>query len=852
MIPMALLLRRPALFAGLVLGAFAALSCGVASARAQGMGQSFKDCDECPVMVEIPPGSFVMGSPVSEPGRDSDEGPPRRVTIGRGFAIGKFEVTRDEFAAFVGEAGHAMPGSCSPISDGSDDGRSWRFPGFAQSGREPVTCVRWADAEAYARWLSRKTGQAYRLPSEAEWEYAARAGTETARYWGRAIGQDRANCDGCGSAWDDRRTAPVGSFAPNAFGLHDVLGNNWEWVADCYLSSYAGAPLDGRPRLEGDCGYRVVRGGSWESDTRRLRAANRNKLDEDDIDDDFGFRVVRELGSKVPPSLVSGRPTGQDIGTLEIMGPNVTINREPASNGMRVKAGDYIATGSRSRAKISLFDGGFLLLEENTDPTLWDRLLATGECIIAYVLDSGTGAGETGDCKIDAATPSSDNALIGSKYILTAGPVSTSLTILEGQATIRGEREVTVRAGHQVVMSRDAITVPRRLHERETGLLNDYLDSFDFTGERSPIWPVSVPRVEGLSFEEAARNLSRAGLGLERVGDRGTERFPPGAIAEQRPAAGSVVPPGTAVHVYIAVQRARDPVTPISVPAIEGRSFNEAARILSRLGLTLRQIDKRPTTRFPPGTIVEQRPPAGTPVARGTEVRVIVGAEPAPVEVPFIEGRSLEEAAGILSSRGLKLRRIGERPTTRLPPGTIAEQRQRAGSLVPRGTAVQVIVWARPTPVEVPYIVGRHFKEAAGILSRRGLTLRQIDKRITTKFPPDAVVEQRPAARTKVAPGSVVRVIVAVAPVSMVPPPLFLPPVEVPYIVGKSFKEAANILSPLGLKLEKVGVLTTKQALPGTIVKQSPGARTKVTRGTAVKVYLEAAGGAGGIIQRIQ
>jgi formylglycine-generating enzyme required for sulfatase activity len=169
----------------------------------------------------------------------------RNVTIGAPFAVGKFEVTFAEWDACVAQGG------CSHRPYDGGWGR----------GRQPVINVNWDDAQQYVAWLSRKTGKSYRLLSEAEWEYAAQAGS--GREAAVTPGANEANCDGCGSRWDDKQTAPVGSFAANAFGLHDMLGNVWEWTADCWNESHAGAPPDGSARLWGNCSFRVLRGGSW-------------------------------------------------------------------------------------------------------------------------------------------------------------------------------------------------------------------------------------------------------------------------------------------------------------------------------------------------------------------------------------------------------------------------------------------------------------------------------------------------------------------------------------------------------------------------------------------------------------
>ncbi len=221
-------------------------------------GDTFRDCNECPEMVVVPSGSFLMGSPEDEEGRYDNEGPQHRVTIAEPFAIGVYEVTFDEWDACV------AAGGCNGYRP-DDDG--WG------RGRRPVINVSWDDAQAYVDWLSDRTGEEYRLPSEAEWEYAARAGTTT-RYWpGDEITAEYANF-----GRNVGRTIEVGSLGrPNAFGLHDVHGNVWEWVEDCWNDSYAGAPANGTAWTSGDCGRRVLRGGSWDDYPRSLRSAYRGR-----------------------------------------------------------------------------------------------------------------------------------------------------------------------------------------------------------------------------------------------------------------------------------------------------------------------------------------------------------------------------------------------------------------------------------------------------------------------------------------------------------------------------------------------------------------------------------------------
>lgn len=241
-----------------------------------------------------------MGSPEGEERRQKDEGPTRRVRIPEGLAVGRYEVTVEEFEKFVGDTGREMSGGCSVYNVWEKwktrADRSWEDPGFEQTKRDPVVCVSWEDAKGYVEWLSGKTGEGYRLLSEAEWEYVARAGTRTRYWWGDEEGRNRANCDGCGSRRDGKETAPAGSFRANVFGLHDVHGNVWEWVEDCWRGNYEGAPTDGSAWVTGaGCSKRVVRGGSWISEPRNLRSANRGRRTAGVRPSSTGFRIARTL-----------------------------------------------------------------------------------------------------------------------------------------------------------------------------------------------------------------------------------------------------------------------------------------------------------------------------------------------------------------------------------------------------------------------------------------------------------------------------------------------------------------------------------------------------------------------------
>jgi len=251
--------------------------------------KTFRDCPNCPELVPVPAGEFLMGSPETERGRNKDEGPQRRVSV-PAFAAGKYEVTFAEYDACVADGGCAYkPG---------DEG--WG------RGRKPAINVSWDDAQAYVSWLSRKTGQPYRLLTEAEWEYAARAQTTVAERalpfsTGRTINYRQANYDanfvypGGQQGEYRQKTTDVGSFQKNAFGLHDMHGNAWEWVEDCYRPTYEGAPTDGAAVQEAACELRILRGGSWNYHPRLLRSAYRYATPGNIRLNSFGFRVARPL-----------------------------------------------------------------------------------------------------------------------------------------------------------------------------------------------------------------------------------------------------------------------------------------------------------------------------------------------------------------------------------------------------------------------------------------------------------------------------------------------------------------------------------------------------------------------------
>ena len=249
------------LLAVMAVGVSLIVAANFAEASQLKAGENFWDCDDCPEMIVIPAGSFVMGDDTGRP----DEKPARKIQIEKAFALGAFEVTFAEW-----QACHES-GGCSHMPDDHGWGTVAR----------PVIGVSWRDVQEYLRWVSEKSGFTYRLPTETEWEYATRAGTNTQYWWGDK--HEDAQASFCGSKWDTKRTAPVGTFPANAFGLYDVHGNVWEWTTECYDDE-----------ADGQC-ERVIRGGSWQTYPLLLRSARRQPAQQSGRYADVGFRVLREI-----------------------------------------------------------------------------------------------------------------------------------------------------------------------------------------------------------------------------------------------------------------------------------------------------------------------------------------------------------------------------------------------------------------------------------------------------------------------------------------------------------------------------------------------------------------------------
>lgn len=304
-------------------------------AQARAQPTRLRDCSDCPEMVVVPAGRFAMGAGSDEharfgvkPDYAATEQPVHEVRFAHPFMVAAFPVTRDEWARFVAAgAAQAPPGAgkqedtapgCAVLTPAGvwavEPARSWRDPGFAQTGRDPVVCIAWGEAKRYAAWISERSGKTYRLLTEAEFEYAARAGTTSANYWGADREQACQNANASDLTLAERYayarslpdssflchdgfvyTAPVDAFPANPFGLFGMSANVWQWVEDCYSDNHAGAPADGSARVDGDCHYRMDRGASWVNSPRFVRAASRHKDLVYARNSVLGFRLARDL-----------------------------------------------------------------------------------------------------------------------------------------------------------------------------------------------------------------------------------------------------------------------------------------------------------------------------------------------------------------------------------------------------------------------------------------------------------------------------------------------------------------------------------------------------------------------------
>ena len=359
---------------------------GMAAVQAQNEpayepGKILHDCDECPELVVVPPGQFMMGTPTNarEVDMSRGEGPQVPIAIDYVFAVGRTEVTHRQFEDFVNATGHQVADGCrvwdEQIGFNDSPDANWRDRRQPKRVRDdhPVGCVSWIDAKAYVAWLSGKTGKRYRLLTEAEWEYAARAGTTTPRFWGNSPGQacrwantfDLSAAEKypfpwfpatCNDGYAD--LAPVGQFEPNAFGLYDMIGNVWEWTEDCFAATHVGRPRDGSAWLwDSGCDFHTTRGGGWLSAPERNRIAWPGRDPEDKRNTQFGFRVARDLDAEYKAPYAGATVRRMTLFTEDIsvskafwvdgLGYQVSFDN-PEFGGATTAASLNLATGSRA------------------------------------------------------------------------------------------------------------------------------------------------------------------------------------------------------------------------------------------------------------------------------------------------------------------------------------------------------------------------------------------------------------------------------------------------------------------------------------------------------------------------
>jgi beta-lactam-binding protein with PASTA domain len=506
------------------------------------------------------------------------------------------------------------------------------------------------------------------------------------------------------------------------------------------------------------------------------------------------------------------------IGTLRIQGPNVTLNGALATDGMAFTNGDVVVTGPASRARLVPTTGGFIQFEENTDPII--KAIWKGLCWIIIKIEGGMFGAQTGSCGQITQDPYGNEIFATSQYVLAVGGQASVFTLLDGSAEVRAGRRVRVQPGEQVVATRDFISDPRRISGREVQLLIAWLESFDFTGARPAIMPVAVPPVVGLSTDRARQTLDRAGLALGQVTERPSSEASPGTILDQKPNAGTRVPPGTAIYVEVAVS----PPPPVRVPNLRGLTLPEAERRLAQARLRLGEPTAR-ASEARPDTIIAQTPPAGSIAPPDSLVEVVV-AQVRQAEVPALFGLTLDEAEQRLSRVALRLGDVEERETGDARPGTIIAQRPGPGAQLPPGAQVNVTVATGLRLQQVPQLFGSSLAEADRRLHAAGLRRGRVSEQLSESRAQGTVVGQRPEPGATVPPGSAVDVTLAVAAR------------RVPNLVGETLRGVRSRLSRTELSLGRVSEEATRTFEPDTVMRQSPPPGALVAVGTGVDVTI--------------
>lgn len=278
-------------------------------ASSQQTDRTLRDCNDCPDLILLEGGSFMRGAAIGDPAADESELPRHEVTVAKPFAIAARQVTVQDYERFATATGHETGMGCYTFTDEGwrhDENADWRMPGFPQTPLDPVVCISWHDAMAYAAWMSARTGKTYRLPSEAEWEFAARGGFREGNFWGEddtricayanvnditAKNKTAKAAENCTDGF--LYTSPAGHFRPNPFGLYDAIGNAWVWLADCWQGDYRASPRDGSAHLDNNCERRVLRGGSWTDTPGPVRIGARENRPPHGRYSIAGFRLAR-------------------------------------------------------------------------------------------------------------------------------------------------------------------------------------------------------------------------------------------------------------------------------------------------------------------------------------------------------------------------------------------------------------------------------------------------------------------------------------------------------------------------------------------------------------------------------
>ena len=436
------------------------------------------------------------------------------------------------------------------------------------------------------------------------------------------------------------------------------------------------------------------------------------------------------------------------MGTLDRTGPDVRVDRRAATPGMTVHNGAYVETGAASQARINFTDNSFLMLDERTDPAFWLEWVSATRCVIRYVVSSGSIGGDTGACDHAVTDADGNEWIVGSEYVVTHAGRTTVFTLLSGHARMQRPRRIKMPPGSQITVSRGIVSPLQRLTGGQVRELRNWLRGFDFSRARPRIRLVTVPRVRGRSARQAEQALAEVRLALGAVETAPAQGRKPGTIIEQRPSGGVRVPPGTLLNVVVAAEgQTAPPVQQGFVPALRGLTVAAARQTLQERGFALGRVDHKLSASARAGTVLEQSIQPNSRRAAGTRVDITIAE--AGVKVPKLGGISVKEAAEKLRRAGLEIGRVEPRPTNTARPGTVLDQKPKAGALLRRGSRVSVVAAQQQaaTSCRVPKIRKLTFARAKVLLREAGLKWR-----VVARYPygQDRVSGVKPAEGTQI------------------------------------------------------------------------------------------------------